>query len=128
MTLSEQFGVEGLMLDDRIPAGVLEARGAGPERTALVDVLVETTISAEQGDSTSALMVAALHAAFNTNDQARLRAVLERRKTESKRIGVLLDFVEGRIGAKKAEALFQRLRCVSFCGTPVWIAVKGAGV
>jgi len=41
MALFSEFGIEGLVLDDRIPGGILESRGHAPNKYSVVDVVCQ---------------------------------------------------------------------------------------
>jgi hypothetical protein len=81
MTLVQEFGIEGLLLDDRIPDGVLTARGDGQNRYCALDVLCELITSAKRGETWAAYAMLALHTSFDDADKRRLRV-------RSRRLGI----------------------------------------
>jgi hypothetical protein len=108
MSLVDEFGIEGLVLDDRIPTGVLEPRGEELHQYSVAEALCESIkLSAGHGDSSALFVMAALHHALDPVNRVRLIEVIDRCLPEAKKI--ITDFCNDRITAKKAEKELARL-------------------
>lgn len=66
MSLVDEFGIEGLVLDDRIPSGILEPRGKESHRYCVIDILCESIgTSAKEMDLSAFFLIAALYHALD---------------------------------------------------------------
>jgi hypothetical protein len=104
MTLLQEYGIEGLLLDDRIPDGVLSVRGSGETQYCAADILCELISSSKRGEAWAAYAMIALHTSFDEPHKIHLRAVLQSHVHESKRLRGVADVLDGRISSEELEA------------------------
>lgn len=108
MTVIQEFGIEGLLLDDRIPDGILAGRGDGPNRHCAADILCELIATAKRGETWGAFAMTALHTSFDEANKRRLRAILESHVMESERLQAVAGVMDGQISLDDLEAALDQ--------------------
>jgi len=105
--LVTEFGVEGLLLDDRLPDGLFVRRGRDPHRYSVVDICCEgINLSAE-----AALMwgftLLAFHNVLEEYHRSQLLNTVAKHANASARGRVVLDLLEGRLSPDAFECTLE---------------------
>jgi hypothetical protein len=101
--LVREFGIEGLLLDDRLPDGLFTRRGCEPHRYSVIDICAECIKSSAEDALIWGVIMLALYNVFEEYHRKQLLDVVAKDACTSVRARLVLDLLKGRLSVDAFE-------------------------